>query len=339
MKSLLLVGLLAIVVIVSGCTQSGQVISDNTQEKTEVNSNDDECIEKWECADWNICHFSENENIQTRICTDNNNCNTEKNRPIELQNCVRTFSVGEILNNGYIEFTVHSARKASVISSNTPKDGFVYLIVDVSLKNLNISEGQPFDSDYLEIEYAATYTYKNSWDSSDLIDYFTPTTVDLGKTRRGEIAFEVPIKTENMILILKEDARGQGIAYIDLGDIENPSTAEAQITMKDVSYTWYDYSNKGTIRSVNFLVENTGDVIIKPKYVVEVTNYYTNRLFDMKEKTSSRLLPGETDEVSTWLSTDVDSKTKYRVQVSLYDINSGELIDINAAYADMKNDS
>ena len=44
-----------------------------------------ECLEDWECDDWNLCNTTIN--TQTRYCKDLNSCNTIINKPDVKQDC------------------------------------------------------------------------------------------------------------------------------------------------------------------------------------------------------------------------------------------------------------
>lgn len=51
----------------------------------------EECIEDWNCTEWNDCEDGE----QTRECTDLNECGTENNKPDEIQECEIVISCSE----------------------------------------------------------------------------------------------------------------------------------------------------------------------------------------------------------------------------------------------------
>ena len=120
-----------------------------------------------------------------------------------------------------------------------------------------------------------------------------------------------------------------------------PIIKSAIITVDEIEYKWYDYSDlgissTGTIYSVKFSVENTGDVPIKPIYQIDVIASYTGKLIETeKERPYSEILPGETEYEYVSLYAEVKSKTLYSIIIKLYDENTDELVTTEATRIDM----
>jgi hypothetical protein len=242
---------------------------------------------------------------------------------------VKTYKIGDVLSNDKIEFTVHSTRKEFSISEySNPKSGFVYLIVDFSIKNLYYEDGYSFNPNDVEIEDEKHYTYDYSWDSSSLDKYFGMTTIAIGRTKRGELAFEIPKDVDKFTFILKTNMWGVGLAYVDLGNIVTPSeTRSANLNIDSVSSTWIDYgtviegkTGTGAIYSISLTVENTGNLPLTPIYDVKITHggITTSSKSDQSGLLFSGIAPGEkqSDTISLGMIK-IDEPDAYDIEVKV----------------------
>lgn len=95
---------IVLVLLVSGCTQTGEMTgkageSDTTQnlpertessEPTQPPAQEVQCAPDWQCGEWSECTPA---GIQTRTCTDVNSCGTTSGKPTESQSCDYEFLV------------------------------------------------------------------------------------------------------------------------------------------------------------------------------------------------------------------------------------------------------
>ncbi len=359
MKKILILAILLIVIIaIAGCSQqptgqaidklqkTGKTTSQPTQEES-TTTHEPSCNPDWQCSEWSECSKS---GTQTRKCVDKNDCETKVGKPTESQSCVykpKTFNIGDILSNKEIEFIVHSIRKTYYISEYDEADeGKVYLIVDFSIKNIGDEDGYYFNPNNIEVEDENHYTYSYSWDSYNLDKYFDDTTVELGRTKRGEIAFEVPKISNKFIFILKSGfLYEREIALVDLGAVPNPPEIKsATLTIDTVDYFWYDYgmiidgkTGLGSISSIDVFIENTGTMAITPKYDVLIT-HGGGTVFSKSSVDGFLIYSGiqpnkkESDTISL-LMVSIDSPGAYTVKVDLK--NKGEDVIIASSTKDI----
>jgi hypothetical protein len=95
--------------------------------------------------------------------------------------------------------TINSAQKQTKIYTMTPKEGVIFLVLDITVKNNNIKDGYEFtdksitlssDTGGIGIE-AITAKVRGGLDNS----IFTPTTIDQNDKRTGQIVFPVNVKS------------------------------------------------------------------------------------------------------------------------------------------------
>lgn len=249
-----------------------------------------------------------------------------------------TFKIGDVLSNGQIEFTVNSARKTNYISDySKPKSGFTYLIVDFSIKNIEIVEGYSFNPNNVEVEDDKHYTYSYSWDSPNLDKYFDMTSIAKGRTKRGELAFEVPKDAESFTFILKSHMWGKGLAYVNLGIIGNPlEIKSARMVIDLVDYNWVSYGmmiegkeGTGAFYSIKVFVENTGTLPLNPKYDVTIS-HRGNMIFSQTVSSSlfTSIPPKETKSDDLMLlMVRIDESGSYEVNINLKDEGSDKIMD------------
>ena len=83
-----------------------------------------ECIEEWECGEWNEC----DNRTQTRTCEELNNCNTSKNKPeIEKECC--SWECGE--------WTACLPTNISFRTCTIPEECKSIVKVEIYLKDIN----------------------------------------------------------------------------------------------------------------------------------------------------------------------------------------------------------
>ena len=279
------------------------------------------CQDGTRVKDMNLCSaVIESSTISTTVTS------TTTTEPI-----AKTYNIGDVLSNELIEFTIHSARKSYYISDySEPEDGYVYLIIDFSIKNIDSENTYSFNPYDVDVEDNNHYTYGYSWVSSRLNKYFDMETIMSGRTKRGELAFEVPKDADGFTFILKSNMWGRGLAYVYLGNIANPSeTKSANLEIDTVQYIWYDYGmiiggkqGAGSIGSIEIAIENTGNLPLIPRYDVSIT-YAGATIFsktDISGILFSGVAPGksESDTVSL-IMMDVDFTGTYGIQVSVKD--------------------
>ena len=78
---LALIGIV-LILIISGCTQTGQITSN---QQPVINQEVRVCESDWECTNWSLCSL---EGEQTRICADLNECKVTQNIPDKQKECI-----------------------------------------------------------------------------------------------------------------------------------------------------------------------------------------------------------------------------------------------------------
>jgi hypothetical protein len=315
MIKILLILLLIVTVFVSGCV--GQTPSGKVAKVGEVTTN------ILTTTSVTMTTTTEPKSITTTVVT------TTTSETTTTQLSAKTYKIGDVLSNDKIEFTVHSTRKEFSISEySKPKSGFVYLIVDFSIKNLYYEDGYSFNPNDVEIEDEKHYTYDYSSVSYNLDKYFGTTTIAIGRTKRGEMAFEVPKDEDKFTFILKTNIWGVGLAYVDLGNIVTPSeTRSANLNIDSVSSTWIDYgmviegkTGTGAIYSISLTVENTGNLPLTPIYDVKITHggITTSSKSDQSGLLFSGIAPGEkqSDTISLGMIK-IDEPDAYDIEVKV----------------------
>jgi hypothetical protein len=257
-----------------------------------------------------------------------------------VQPTAKTYKIGDVLSNDKIEFIVHSARKTYYISDFAElKTGFMYLIVDFSIKNLNYEDGYNFNPNDVEVEDNNHYTYTYSWDSSSLSKYFDMTIIELSRTKRGELAFEVPKDADEFTFILKSSIWGKSLVYVNLGNIPNPpETKSVNLEIDSVNYNWYDYgmviegkTGTGAIYSVSLAVENAGNLPLIPLYDMKIT-HDGSTIFSKSDQSGllfSSIPPGnkESDTISL-LMVNIDEPGTYDIEVKVKEKGETTVLDM-----------
>jgi len=314
---------LVLLVMVSGCI-SGDMASDSYDDLSQIDVQD-EIEEK-------VGDETGAEETTSQVSSDE----------IDVQQPEKTnFQIGDVLSNEQIAFTVNSVRKEKVIEQySEPKSGFVYLICDITIKNIGLEEGYSFNPYFnVEVQDEDFYAYDYSYDSYELPKFFGDTTIDLGQIQRGEIAFEVPEDSESYTFMLKSGALFErNIAYVDLGTIETPEDiVEGKISIDSVEWNWIDYGDlmpgQGMIYHVNVEIQNEGNVIIDSIYDMLI-KHEGSEISSKKEIDGYSVSPGdtETDSIFAWIT--IDEPGIYEFEVTLY--NQGSDVPLDTTYEYVK---
>ena len=131
---------------------------------------------------------------------------------------VKTFNVGESASDGKLRITVNSRKFTNTVGNEyiTPKSGNQYLVLDVTVENLQPDKSTAFSS-LMQFDAADSYGYAynedvmatvsidKGWrDGSDLLP---------GGKRRGNVVFEVPLDAKGLQFLFKFDFSGQTAVY------------------------------------------------------------------------------------------------------------------------------
>jgi hypothetical protein len=111
---------------------------------------------------------------------------------------IKTFSVGESASDGNIKFTVNSINFKDKIGPFPPDKGYHYLVIDVSVENLQKEKIANSWIPY-SVNDADGYTYESYYISSQE-KLLNDDNILPGETRRGNILFIVPIDSEGLKL-------------------------------------------------------------------------------------------------------------------------------------------
>lgn len=113
----------------------------------------------------------------------------------------KTFKMGTIIRLGDFRFSLNSARWSKGTEYDSPKPGYIYLILDCTAKNIS-NEHKVFSSLMkLKLRDKEGYSQKKSWfaDTKGSLDgELSPS-----QTMRGEIAYEVETKQSYWEFIFK----------------------------------------------------------------------------------------------------------------------------------------
>jgi len=189
-------------------TPTGRVTEVTEKETTTTQK---ECIPNWQCGSWSECSSA---GIQTRTCSDLNNCGTVSRKPVESQSCTPPKPKYPL------ELTVNSVRTARVITGmggafiDAPKEGEIALIVDFSIKNVEVDPHYEFNPNFMKVIDSKGYSYGYSWDSASLSKYFDMSTIPKGQVRSGELAFNVA-ETETKFALVAESFLGGYQGYVE----------------------------------------------------------------------------------------------------------------------------
>lgn len=255
---------------------------------------------------------------------------------------VTIYNIGDLLSNGEAELTVNSVRKEKYIDEYfTPEEGIVYLIVDFTIRNIGLEEGYSFNPNYVSVQDEDFYSYDYSWNSFSLQKCFDVSTIDLGQTVRGELAFEVPEDSERYTFILKSGIFFErNLAYVYLRSVKTPETVvNSSVFIDSVNWNWIDYGDlmpgQGAIYSVDVLVENTGNEILYPKYDLRIRRERDTVLSKYDIQSYVSVEPGETvsDSISLVMLM-IDEPGKYEFKVTLY--NQGSDVPLDTVYEDVR---
>lgn len=108
-----------------------------------------------------------------------------------------------------VSLTVNSAQKQTKIYTMTPKEGVIFLVLDITVKNNNINAGYQFtdksillfsDTGGTGME-AITTKVRGGLDNP----IFTPTTIEQNDKRTGQIVFGVNVKSGKYTLHLLDN--------------------------------------------------------------------------------------------------------------------------------------
>jgi PBP1b-binding outer membrane lipoprotein LpoB len=105
--------------------------------------------------------------------------------------------------------TVNSAQKQPKIYTMTPASGFIFLVLNITVKNNNIEEGYEFTDTSIKIStdtgrivgLASTPRVRGGLDNPIL----TPTTIEQNDKRTGQIVFAVPMDSGKYTLHLLDN--------------------------------------------------------------------------------------------------------------------------------------
>ena len=86
---------------------------------------------------------------------------------------------------------VNSKRMASVIDERQVKDGWQFLILDITVENISPKEVSYYNFHFF-VQDEHGYLFERHWVSSSLANAFESGDLEPGGSYRAEIAFEVP---------------------------------------------------------------------------------------------------------------------------------------------------
>ena len=108
-----------------------------------------------------------------------------------------------------ISLTVNSAQKQTKIYTMTPKEGVIFLVLDITVKNNNIKDGYEFtdksitlSSDTGAVGMEAITTKVRSGLNNPIL---TPTTIEQNDKRTGQIVYGVNVRSGNYTLHLLDN--------------------------------------------------------------------------------------------------------------------------------------
>jgi hypothetical protein len=111
---------------------------------------------------------------------------------------IQTFKVGESASDGDTKFTINNINFVDKIDSLSPDKGYHYLVIDVTVENLQKDKIASLVTPY-SINDADGYTYEAYYYSGleKMLNYHN---ILPGETRRGNILFSVPINSKGLKL-------------------------------------------------------------------------------------------------------------------------------------------
>jgi hypothetical protein len=108
-----------------------------------------------------------------------------------------------------ISLTVNSAQKQTKIYTMTPKEGVIFLVLDITVKNNNIKDGYEFTDKSITLSsdtggtgLEAITTKVRSGLNNPIL---TPTTIEQNDKRTGQIVYGVNVKSGNYTLHLLDN--------------------------------------------------------------------------------------------------------------------------------------
>jgi hypothetical protein len=241
------------------------------------------------------------------------------------------------------EVTIHSAEKSYSIGDYDDLDsGEIFLIVDFSIKN-NGRSTYSYNPYYVEIEDEDHYTYEHTFASYSMSNYFDMVSIHPDDTKRGTLAFEVPITSHSYKLILVEDMLSSKTYSATIGEVEGPGQEiSGEISIEKVDYDWNEYESEffeddGYISEIECEVSNTGNVPYEPRFDIKIT--HSGDTVYIEEDAESwlfgNLMPGDTEEITLSVYQDIDDDGDYKVEVTMKAGIGGDELDTDTETVDI----
>ncbi len=111
--------------------------------------------------------------------------------PMPLSEYAPSNSIGDDVVADDLAIRVNSKRMASVIDERQVKDGWQFLILDITVENISPKEVSYYNFHFF-VQDEHGYLFERHWVSSSLANAFESGDLEPGGSYRAEIAFEVP---------------------------------------------------------------------------------------------------------------------------------------------------
>ncbi|MGB9779118.1 MAG: DUF4352 domain-containing protein [Candidatus Bathyarchaeales archaeon] len=112
-------------------------------------------------------------------------------KPIPTSEYAPQYGVGDTVQNGRVALTLNSYEEKSWIGIYQAKEGWIFLITDITIKNIG-SENISYNVLYISVKDSNGYMFSSHIATSSLTDGLSSGTLTPGESVRGKVAFQVP---------------------------------------------------------------------------------------------------------------------------------------------------